>query len=99
MKRHEANVALREALAKKQREYREAAGRREGSRELHEAAILVGCLRRLTEHSTPDELHYAFGAPGDFGYDTPLGAALYALYSSKPDGAAGEGLEVAEVRS
>ncbi len=25
-------------------------------------------------------IHVAFGAPGDFGYDTPLGAALQKLY-------------------
>lgn len=29
---------------------------------------------------TVREIHEAFGAPGDFGYDTPLGDALASLY-------------------
>jgi hypothetical protein len=27
-----------------------------------------------------NDLHKAFGAPGDFGYDTPQGKALFAIY-------------------
>lgn len=27
-----------------------------------------------------DAVHAAFGAPGDYGYETPKGRALYALY-------------------
>lgn len=26
------------------------------------------------------DVHKAFGAPGDYGYDTPQGDALFALY-------------------
>jgi len=29
---------------------------------------------------TVAELHGAFGAPGDFGYETPIGSALARLY-------------------
>lgn len=47
---------------------------------LRDAIILVGCLRRLTKGCTPHAIHAAFGAPGDFGYGTKIGAALAALY-------------------
>lgn len=47
---------------------------------LREAVVLVGCLRRLVASRTTRELHTAFGAPGDFGYETPLGDALASLY-------------------
>jgi hypothetical protein len=48
--------------------------------ELRTAVALVGCLRRLAEPRTPDEIHRAFGAPGDFGYETPIGEALARVY-------------------
>lgn len=51
---------------------------------LREAVTLVGCLRRLTQGRTATEIHQAFGAPGDFGYDTPLGDALSSLYRGEP---------------
>lgn len=41
---------------------------------------LVNCLRRLVKGRTVGELHAAFGAPGDFGYETPIGAALAKVY-------------------
>lgn len=47
---------------------------------LREAIELVRCLRRLTRGRSPDELHAAFGAPGDFGYETPIGDALARTY-------------------
>ena len=47
---------------------------------LREAVALVCCLRRLVDGRTTAEIHQAFGAPGDFGYDTPIGDALSRLY-------------------
>lgn len=44
---------------------------------------LLDCLRRLAEGATKEQIHKAFGAPGDWGYDTPIGAALYRLYCEK----------------
>lgn len=44
---------------------------------------LLDCLCRLAEVSTREQLHKAFGAPGDWGYHTPLGDALYRLYCEK----------------
>jgi hypothetical protein len=46
---------------------------------LNNASELVRILARLVEGRS---IHQAFGAPGDFGYDTPIGAALSAYYSS-----------------
>lgn len=48
--------------------------------DLREAVELVGCLRRLVSGRTLEEIHKAFGAPGDFGYEHPIGDALYRLY-------------------
>lgn len=53
---------------------------REDGALLREAVEMVRCLRRLVEFRTADEIHKAFGAPGDFGYDTPIGAALAKIY-------------------
>lgn len=47
---------------------------------LQEAVELARCLRRLTNGRTVAELHSAFGSPGDFGYNTPIGAALARVY-------------------
>lgn len=44
------------------------------------AVRLSGCLRRLSVGRTPDEILAAFGSPGDWGYETKLGDALYRLY-------------------
>lgn len=49
---------------------------------LRESVELTGCLRRLVEGRTTAEIHRAFGAPGDFGYETPIGEALAAVYRS-----------------
>jgi len=43
-------------------------------------AELAGCLRRLLPGRTVSEIHNAFGAPGDFGYETALGDALARFY-------------------
>lgn len=60
----------------------------EALRALREALELVEVLRRLVRR-TPDVviIHQAFGAPGDFGYYTPIGAALARVYGvlSAPD--------------
>lgn len=50
------------------------------TRDLYRAVELIGCLRRLVDGRTADEIHDAFGAPGDWGYETPVGAALARLY-------------------
>lgn len=47
---------------------------------LHEADGLLGCLRRLVPHATPNQVYRAFGAPGDFGYYTVIGDALARVY-------------------
>jgi len=47
---------------------------------LREAVELARVLRRVVPHLTLDQVHRAFGAPGDFGYDTPIGDALANLY-------------------
>lgn len=47
---------------------------------LRTAVELVRCLRRLVGDRTAREIHAAFGAPGDFGYETPIGEALSRLY-------------------
>lgn len=44
---------------------------------------LLGVLRAFAEKATAQEIHRTFGAPGDWGYHTPLGDALYRLYSEK----------------
>jgi hypothetical protein len=54
-------------------------------RELREASELVLVLARLLTGKT---VHEAFGAPGDWGYETTIGQSLYQLYSSGALGAA-----------
>lgn len=84
---------LMEALGSRQREYTDAINQirvlasREAENEvyektalLREAIELVGCLRRLLPGMSVAEIHKAFGAPGDFGYETPVGIALMHLY-------------------
>lgn len=44
---------------------------------------LLRVLRSLAEKASAQEIHRTFGAPGDWGYYTPIGAALYRLYSEK----------------
>jgi hypothetical protein len=47
-------------------------------RTLRESAELIRVLARIVFGKT---IHQAFGAPGDWGYQTEIGQALYALYS------------------
>lgn len=58
---------------------------RDVARDLRNAAELVRCLRFLVAGRTLQELHAAFGSPGDWGYGTPLGHALARLYAGKGD--------------
>jgi hypothetical protein len=60
-------------LAEKEEDYRL-------TRALREAVELTRCLRRLVESSDINAVYRAFGAPGDFGYETPIGDALRRLY-------------------
>ncbi len=43
-------------------------------------AYLLQALARIIEKSSVEEIHRAFGAPGDWGYGTPIGEALYSVY-------------------
>jgi hypothetical protein len=52
----------------------------EAREDAREALELVRCLRRALPHLTAEQVHAAFGAPGDFGYNTPVGNALARLY-------------------
>lgn len=81
---------LEEALAKRERAYAEAI------EQLHEAVFLVSILRRLVRGLSVAEIHAAFGAPGDFGYETPIGAALSDLYQRAAREARGEPAEGAQ---
>lgn len=89
---------LVDALYRRQRDYSDAIDRLrelatdktenevyEATATLREAIALVGCLRRLTQGRTANEIHRAYGAPGDFGYETPIGDALAALYRAATD--------------
>ena len=42
--------------------------------------IAESAIKRM---KTVGDVHAVFGAPGDFGYDTKLGALLQALYSKR----------------
>lgn len=47
---------------------------------LRECIELARCLRRLVSKLSVQDVHKAFGAPGDFGYETPIGEALAKKY-------------------
>jgi hypothetical protein len=47
------------------------------TQELKEASELIRVLGRLLAGKS---VHEAFGAPGDWGYDTPIGDALLDVY-------------------
>lgn len=51
----------------------------EVDRLLRDSSELIRVLARLLAGKT---VHQAFGAPGDWGYETPLGQAVYELYSA-----------------
>jgi len=58
---------------------------RRAANTLREAIELVRCLRRLVPNVSLGEVYRAFGAPGDFGYETPIGNALSRLYRGDED--------------
>jgi len=47
--------------------------------------FLVNTLARLIETVSPHDVHRAFGAPGDWGYGTPIGDALLEVYKRGPE--------------
>jgi hypothetical protein len=47
---------------------------------LREAVELGRVLHRLVPDLTVQQVHKTFGAPGDFGYENPIGAALDRTY-------------------
>lgn len=57
---------------------------------LKEAIEMTQCLRRILIGRTIREIHDAFGAPGDFGYETPVGESLAKIY--RDGGGAGDAL-------
>lgn len=78
-----ANKPLVDALKEREYAYAQAIERIDDDKvrhEMREAAELVRCLRRLVMTSGTAEIHAAFGAPGDFGYQTAIGAALASVY-------------------
>ena len=85
---------LENALHRRAEEYSEAVDRLENLadsvddhvavRRLRECVEIARCLRRLVRGRSVDEIHKAFGAPGDFGYETLIGDALSRLYRSGP---------------
>ncbi len=50
---------------------------------LRDSIEVARCARRMLTGRTVREVHQAFGAPGDWGYETPIGAALSDLYQGK----------------
>lgn len=81
---------LQDAIAARELDYERALDRLErrnedargeaAVRELREALFLLRCLRRALTGRSVEEIHRAFGAPGDFGYGTPIGDALRRVY-------------------
>lgn len=53
------------------------------ARDMDAAGELVRVLARIVEGKS---IPQAFGAPGDFGYETPIGSALYRYYSAPKSG-------------
>lgn len=84
------SAALAAVLAQREREYDAAIDRLRDVapndavladvRTLREAVKLVRCLRFWLASASVDEIHKLFGAPGDFGYDTAIGDALFRTY-------------------
>jgi hypothetical protein len=85
---------LEDALHRRTEEYSAALNRLEdladsvddhlATRQLRECIELTRCLIRLVPFVSVEQVHRAFGAPGDFGYDTPIGDALSRLYRGEP---------------
>lgn len=53
------------------------------TRTLRDGAELIRVLARMVAGKTIQEVHRAFGAPGDWGYETPIGNTLSNLYTPK----------------
>ncbi len=51
------------------------------SMKIGEAIDLMDVLRKLVAGRSVREIHSAFGAPGNWGYETPIGDALSKLYA------------------
>jgi hypothetical protein len=77
---NERQLAYREALDRLRDAAPDDANLGEVTWLLRESIELAGCLRRLLAGRTVAEIHRAFGAPGDFGYGTPIGDALATIY-------------------
>lgn len=88
------NAALIRALQGEQKDIRQTfdrllvvIGAGESSRvvdQFRNALEYIACLRRLLVGRSLREVHDAFGAPGDFGYEHPVGMALAEIYSAPP---------------
>lgn len=52
-------------------------------RQLELLGHLTYTVRLFVRTATPGEIHRLFGAPGDWGYDTPLGDALFRFYDEE----------------
>lgn len=52
------------------------------SDDIDEVRRIAMRLVRLIDCRTAREIHSALGAPGDWGYESQIGVALYALYNS-----------------
>lgn len=76
---------LSEALRTLNQEIREARSKQDEDEVLRQllsdAAELVNVLARIVQGK---DFHAAFGAPGDWGYNTAIGQGLYELYSQPP---------------
>lgn len=98
---NDKNIQLVEALRLRESAYSDAFDRaRSGDdmdgdsvRALREAIELTRCLRRLVPDCNVGAIHRAFGAPGDFGYDTPIGDALIRIYRGEPPAQLGLGTD------
>ena len=89
---------LQDAIAMRERDYERALDRLErrvedmgpraleAVRELREALFLLRCLRRALAGRNVEEIHRAFGAPGDFGYETLIGDTLSKIYRGEGAG-------------
>lgn len=79
------SAALVSALTQRERDYRAILdllpeAETTARQDLREAIEMVSCLRRLLPGCSVEQVHKAFGAPGDFGYETVIGDALSRFY-------------------
>jgi hypothetical protein len=47
------------------------------------AAYLLTALKIFVREADPEAIHKAFGAPGNWGYGTPIGDELLKIYQGK----------------